>query len=265
MADEKNIHPEEDIPQSNAARRLKGLGIDPAEVPTDGEETVQVGFWENFWYHHKWKTMIALFAVLLAIICTAQMCTQNSYELYILYAGPGYVTPNETRSVQSSLSQLTGTDEESNVMFSVINYMNEAQIAEKKALAEAEGVDLYIDLYGNANALERFQMEIVAGNSVICLLDPLLYASVREGGGLLPLSEILDEAPTATIDEYGIRLGDIPLYQSISVLENLPADTVLCVRKISTMAVFKGKKKAEQAHVRHVELFRQMVTFAPAE
>ena len=104
-------------------------------------------------------------------------------------------------------------------------------------------------------------MEVVAGNSVIYMLDPLLYESVKDAGGLLPLAEVLDEIPQAAIDEYGIRLGDTALSESITGLQRLPEETVLCIRKVSTMSVFKGQKKSEEAHARHVELFRQIAAF----
>ena len=269
MADERNTHPEEEIPQSNAARRLKGLGIDPNASPADAVEVAPVGFWENFWYHHKWKTIICVSLVILFVICTMQMCTQNSYDLYVMYAGPGYMTPNETLSVQSAFGQLVPRTEDTaqkEVMVSVMNYMNAEQIAEKKALAEEQGVEgFYVDLHGNASELERFQMEVVAGNSVIYLLDPLLYESVKEAGGLLPLGEVLSEIPAAAIDEYGIRLGETDLYESISALQNLPEETVLCIRKISTMSVFKGQKKSEEIHAQHTALFKSLVTFESAE
>lgn len=264
MAEEKHTIPEENIPESNAARRLRGLGIDPTAESTDSVEVAPVGFWENFWYHHKWKTIIISCLVILLVICTMQMCTQNSYDIYILYAGPGYLTANETLSAQNALKQFVpadGGDGSRDVMLSVINYMNPAQIAEKQALAEEQGVDLYIDLSGNASALERFQMEVVAGECVIYLLDPQLYESVKMAGGLLRLDEVLDEIPESAADEYGIRLADTDLYQSITTLQYLPEDTILCIRKVSTMSVFKGQKKSEEAHARHVELFRQIAAF----
>lgn len=264
MAEDKQNIPEENIPESNAAKRLRGLGIDPTAESADSVEVAPVGFWENFWYHHKWKTIIISFAVILLVICTLQMCTQNSYDIYILYAGPGYLTGNETLSTQNALKQLVPDqdgDGSKDVMFSIINYMNPAQIAEKQALAEEQGVDLYIDLAGNASKLERFQIEVVAGESVIYLLDPLLYESVKDAGGLLRLDEVLDEIPASAVDEYGIRLADTDLYQSITTLQYLPEDTVLCIRKVSTMSVFKGQKRSEEIHARHVELFRQIVAF----
>lgn len=267
MADEKNNISDEKIPESNAAKRLKGLGIDPTAA-TETIEVAPVGFWENFWYHHKWKTLIISFSVIVLLICTLQMCTQNAYDIYIMYAGPGYMTPNETRSAQDTFKQLIPDhdgDGSRSVMLSIINYMNQEQIEEKRAQAEEEGVDLYIDLNGNAAALERFEMEVIAGESVIYLLDPALYESVKAAGGLLPLNEVLDTVPAGAVDDYGIRFAETAFYDTISSLQYLPEDTILCIRKISTMSVFKGQEKSAEMHERHVALFQKIVSFGTAD
>ena len=115
---------------------------------------------------------------------------------------------------------------------------------------------------GNAAVLDRFDMEVMSGESVIYMLDPALYQSVKYAGGLIPLAEIFNEAPAGAIDEYGIRLGDTQLYKSFSVLQALPEDTVLCLRRVTTMAVIKGKEKTERMHAWHVDLFEKMVTFS---
>ena len=268
MADEQKHPQENEIPESAAARRIRALGLDdtPAE---DGTTVVQGNFWDNFWYHHKWKTIILSVSLVVLLICTLQMCTQEDYDVFLMYAGPGYLTPNETRSAQDAVKQIMpdyNKDGNRGVMLSVFNYLNPAQIEEKLAQAEADGVDLSIDYLGNASVLEQYDMEVMAGESVIYLLDPALYESVRYAGGLIPLSEILETVPAAAIDEYGIRFADTDFAKTFSIFEELPEDTVLCIRRVSTMAIFKGQKKTERVHAYHVDLFRQMMAFtAPAE
>jgi hypothetical protein len=51
---------EDAIPQSARARVMHSLGQDTENAPAI--EVEPVGFWENFWYHHKWKViLIAVF------------------------------------------------------------------------------------------------------------------------------------------------------------------------------------------------------------
>jgi hypothetical protein len=84
-------------------------------------------------------------------------------------------------------------------------------------------------------------------------------------GGLIPLSEIFETVPTSAIDEYGIRFSETDLYKTFSALSFCPEDTVLCIRRVSTMAIFKGKTKTERMHAYHVDLFTRMVTFTAPE
>ena len=65
-----NGEEQNDIPQSARAKVMRSLGQD---VETRSEIEVEpVGFWENFWYHHKWKTIIIGFVVILLTVCIAQ-------------------------------------------------------------------------------------------------------------------------------------------------------------------------------------------------
>ena len=51
---------------------------------------VKSGFFawlDNFWYHYKWHSLIALFLVFAITVCTLQMCDKESYDIHILYAG----------------------------------------------------------------------------------------------------------------------------------------------------------------------------------
>ncbi len=265
MADEKSNPQNEEVPQSVAARRLKGLSgtSDPTpELPPAGTED----FWGNFWYHHKWKTIFVSILTVIVVICTLQVCSKETYDVHLLYAGPAYLTANEARSVQDTLSQIMpdyNEDGKRAAVLSTFNYLNDTQIAEKLALAEKEGVDVSMDYVGNANVLQQFQFEVMSGESVIYLLDPALYASVREAGGLIPLSEIFDALPMGTLDDYGIRFSETELYKSVSAFRLLPEDTVLCIRRVSTMAIFKDLEKTERAHADHVDLFIRMVNFSP--
>ena len=134
MADEKKTEEVNDIPESVAARRLKALGGD---TPTEGDTAVVKGnFLENFWYHHKWKTIIITASLFLLLICTLQMCTQNSYDVYLMYAGPGYLTVNETRTAQDAIKQIMpdyNEDGTRNVQFELNGMRREVAVRDPHA------------------------------------------------------------------------------------------------------------------------------------
>ena len=60
-----NGEEQNDIPQSARAKVMRSLGQDTEARPEI--EVEPVGFWENFWYHHKWKTIIISFVVILLL------------------------------------------------------------------------------------------------------------------------------------------------------------------------------------------------------
>ena len=95
--------PEEEL-TSASARIMRGLGLDKKTEPEI--EVEPVGFFENYWYHHKWKTIIIGVALLIVMICTVQMCAKETPDVYLMYAGPGFLTANEAREVQNSFRQI---------------------------------------------------------------------------------------------------------------------------------------------------------------
>ncbi len=266
MEDKRVNAPAEEELTSASARIMRGLGLDKETQPEIQVEPV--GFFENFWYHHKWTTIIVSVALLIVLICTMQMCARETPDVYVMYAGPGFLTANEAREVQNSFRQVMedyNEDGERGVMLNAINYLTDAQIKEKLDAAEKDGVDLIIDYAGNNDAYERFSLEVLAGESVICILDPSFYARLRGAEALMPLEEVLGYVPEEAIDEYGIRFRDTAFSEFFTATHVFPEDSILCIRRVSVMSAFKGQKKTERAHAYHTELFRSVAEFSLPE
>ncbi len=252
----------DEVSESAAARRLRALGQNEEARPAI--EVSHVGFWENFWYHYKWPTILTVIGVAVAVVCILQLLGKESPDVYVMYAGPGYLTSHEAEDVRSAFRQIMedyNGDGERGVMLTDINYLSPEQIAEKKAKAEAEGVDLIIDNSGNAAAYERFETEIMAGESVVLLLDPALYGFVKKSGALMPLSEILDAVPEYALDDTGIRLADTPFAQYFTAMSVFPEDTVLCVRALTAMSALKGRSRTERLYGYHLDFFGKLTAF----
>ena len=90
-----------------------------------------------------------------------------------------------------------------------------------------------------------------------------LYRGLAEQEALIPLSEILDEVPEGA-EEFGIRLGDTEFYRSNSKLKFIPPNTMLCVRKTSTLDVKSSEKKEKQTEA-HKSLLRDIVEYTAPE
>ncbi len=222
---------------------------------------------ENFWYHHKWKVIISAFFAIVLGICTYQMVTREVPDVYIMYAGPEYLSAGDVISFKSAMREVMddyNEDGEKGMTLITLTCVSEEKLEKLKAEAEAASEEFYIDLAANSQNNKQFGMEIFAGEAVICLLDPSLYESVREEGGFVKLSSIFTEEELAEIelfDECGVYIHSIKFGKYFGAMKDLPEDTVLCIRKVSTISAFKGKKKYEKLHEQHVDMFRNIILF----
>ena len=227
-------------------------------------------WFDNFWYHNKWKVIIISFLVLTFTVCIAQLFGRESVDLYVLYAGPYKFGQTDTQSLESAFSYITDdrdNDGKTNVVLIDFYLMSDEQIQGAVSAAQSEGkgpVSVNYEMFAsNRNA---FDQQILAGDAVICLLDPWLYEDVKAAGGFLPLADALGYTPEGAVDEYSIRIGDTPLGSYFSVLRGLNDDTLLCVRRMSSFSFLKGQTRTEKYYNDCLDTFEKIFTFeAPSE
>ena len=229
---------------------------------------VKGGRLENFWYYHKWKILIAAFFSIVLIICVVQMVERESPDMYIMYAGQADLSATDVPAMRNALRAVIedyNGDGEVGTTFVNITCRSEEQIAALESRYAAESEPFPYDLKAaNQSSLKTFDAEIFAGESVICLLDPWLYSRVREAGGFMPMSEIFTKEELAGLEMYdacGIYFDSTKFSEYYPVFGELPDDTILCIRRVSTMSVFKGKKKYEQIHENHIDALRKIALF----
>lgn len=250
---------------SNKAKVVKAM-MKNKSVPERTEAPLVKGSrWGNFWYHYKLHTIFILFIGTFLIISIAQLVTRETPDAVILYAGPKYINEDRNTAIRNAVKQVMSEDFNGDgymgVMLTDITYMNEAQIRASYTEAQEDGVNVTIDGSYYATALDRFNMEIFSGQAVICFLDPGLFETVKLAGGFLTIEEVLGYIPDSAVDEYGIRLNDLPFGKFFPGVNELPADTVLCIRRISTVSFLRGQQKTEKAHQYHIMLFKDIVNF----
>ena len=189
--------------------------------------------------------------IIVISVGTYQILTREKGDIFVLYAGPDYVGGNSQPNIKSAIHSLGASyadhngDGEVVVNFTVITYMNNEQIAK----ANEKNTNIVIDMGANSENLKKFNMEIFAGESIICMLDPGLYARVRDAGGLMPLNKAFTKEEIGTLpvyDDYGIKLSETKFAKYYKDVGDLPDDTVLCVRAKSTASIFTGREKSEK-------------------
>ena len=226
---------------------------------------------DNFWYHHKWKVIIIGFIVITVLVCSVQMCSRQEPDAYIMYAGPYKFGQTDTRNFESAFSSiLTDRDGNGKAYAELVDIyiLSDEQITGELAKMGEDGDTAVVNYEMFASNREMFDQQILAGDTVICLLDPHLYESVfvldengEKQSGFLPLAEVLGYTPEYAVDAYSVRIGDTPMGEFFTVLHGLDEDTRLCVRQLSSFSFLKGQSRTEKYHAYCLDVFRKIFTF----
>lgn len=213
---------------------------------------------ENYWYHYKIHTIIGAIALITLIICTVQFIGREKHDFRLLYAGPQVIAVQDLVYMEKAVAEVADDFDGNGEV--VIAFDDIVMLSPEEREAAAEAGAVFNGEFLNTSMTEYYQ-QIVGGDAVVCLLSPYMYGIVNEANGFIPLSEIFDTIPDAAYDKCGIVLAKTDFGQYFNGIDDLPEDTVLCVRRLSTMAKFKGEEKTRRAHEANVALFKAMVEF----
>lgn len=219
-----------------------------AVKPRTAKEKVQ-----NYWYHYKWHTLIALFLLLAVVIASFQLCQKESYDIYVMYAGPKAMMSAQIQQAATALEDLI-EDYDGNGK-KAVSFSN-LYIASAEELRDSGHPDSGTLAANSQQNYQVFQGEIMTGTYRICLLSPRLFQEVDEAGGFVSLTGYAEGRGLSLIgsDGTGVTLSDLPLY-AIPALSALPGDTVLCLRRSSVVG-----NSAEQEE-RHLQAFLRLLDY----
>lgn len=229
-----------ELNESNAARRMRLLGMDQGDKIHDESVIIKKGnFFSNFWYQHKWGVIIGVAFLFIAIFFIVSIASQPSYDMYIAYAGPlypNYETHGAIEKAFTDMSKDYNKDGEKLLNFAAITYQNEEQ---RKQTAE-EMLDTYgIVQHTNENykALTSIQSQMMSGTVAIYLMDEALYKQYE--AGMVKISDIIGTdvklGKEALAGDSGVYFKKTDFYYHMfatewgKALRNLPDDTVLCI------------------------------------
>ena len=233
-------------PENNMNRNIDGVG--EVTVPSTLKEKLQ-----NFLYHYKWHTLIALLLVIAMTVCSLQFCTKEEYDAYILYAGSKNIGRTakdgdvaEIATVISSLKRITDDFNENGE--TTLNFTNYYYLSAD----EREGVN---DLNEALLANDRNSISSVLEHSeyYLCFISKAVYEQYHKVG---------DEELFISLDGYKTTSPDIELYADNAILlssteahklpglSSLPDDTLVCIRRPSVLG---GKSKEHTAHLENAK------------
>lgn len=218
---------------------------------------------DNFFYHYKWHTVVAVFLVIVILIVSLQTCSREPYDIEIMYAGPYSLNDRQTvldieRAFAPATEDKNGDGKQDVRLVSY--WINE------KLYSGEEGENLTDVAYlvnTSVNNEKSFQSEITASNLSICLLSPYLFEKVDAEAGFMrvtDISPIIKEQEDAlcvknadgSINRFGIRLSETALGQ-LPGLSSLPDDTVICIRKKAYHLL--NANRADEQHEHALKVF----------
>lgn len=213
-------------------RNIEGVG--EVQTPSTAKEKVQ-----NFWYHYKWHSVVALFLIVTILICSLQLCGRTKYDTYILYAGSKSIGRTaadgdvaEIATVISSLKRVSEDFDENGevgVNFTNLYYLtadelgktenvNDALLtSDQKTLSSIMGHSEYYLMFISVGVYEQYHK---VGEEEL-FIDLSSYSAYN--------SDAQYYAPNA------IYLSSIDASR-LPGLSGLPEDTLICVRQPGVMA-----------------------------
>jgi len=242
----------EGVEESNSARvlRVRGGG---AEAPGTAAEGVKVSWFENFWYHHKWKVIIISAFALIAAIATWQLLSRSEPDVYVMYAGPAYVNASRQEDVKAAFAVVMEDydgDGEKNIQFATVTYNENGT--------------------NPSTAMTQFTTELSAGDSGVYILSSHMYEVAKGTEVLVSLEEIFGSLPESALDRYAIKLSETDFYKELLMLAVeegdpvplLPEDSVICLRAPTFLNSLRDSDEAKEQYAFHESLFKAIVTYS---
>lgn len=226
-------------------------GVGEVSIPSTPKEKIQ-----NFWYHYKWHTLIALLLVAVIIVCSLQFCAKESYDAYILYAGGKSIGRTakdgdvaEIVTVISSLKRISDDFDENgevSVNFSSFLFLSSDEAKERDDVNEAL---LMNDRSSLNSVLEHSEY-------YLCFVSPAVYEQYHKVGDeerFISLKGYTEAHPELDYYSDSAILLSSTAASKLPGLSSLPDDTLICIRRPS----FLGAKSDE--HLEYLENAEKML------
>lgn len=223
---------------------------------------------ENFFYHYKWHTIVALFLVFTIVVCSFQMCSKVEYDIHIMYAGGRDIKKTASEGDISEYQKLNGAilqytsdfnndgSRNSNLLTLYVPSAEDLESIKNSGAGLEPNTALILD---NTKMLDQY---ILYGEYVVCFLSEdlfLQYCSkeLRLFAEIKPFTNGNDE-DYEYVNPYGIKLGSTELYSKAG-MQLLPENTVICLRVYSDVYSRFNKADNEENYLRSQELLRNML------
>ena len=131
---------------------------------------------------------------------------------------------------------------------------------ERAAAAEEKGAEFNAEFI--QTEMNDYYQQIMAGDAAVMLLSPYMYEQAKTSNLFMPLSEIFGEIPESAYDETGILLSKTVFGNSFNGVDDLPEDTILCIRRVTSFQNMKNSNQAEKRFAVNLDFFKSIVNYA---
>ncbi|MBQ3012571.1 MAG: hypothetical protein IJD74_03430 [Clostridia bacterium] len=238
--------------------------LDTTEIKLTSDNKL-LSWLSNFWYHNKWTVIIVSFFAIIFIIGIVQMIQKEEDDTYIVLAAPTTFYGEDLSGINAALESLMPSDinkdgKKSVCLMTYSIYSEEEMKAANEEETNEDG--RYITKVSPSHNTQEHQSYVEYlrnGEASILFISEYLYSSLRDNDTLRSMSELFGEnLPEGTLsDGYGVRLGDLAIYEFCPDLQRLPEDTVVCLKR----AHIWGASSNEKTYAALEEFYKSIVTF----
>ena len=236
---------------------------------------------ENFFYHYKWHSIIALVLVIAVVVSSVQMCQKEEYDVYVMYAG-GYEVKkvNEGGNVSEyvtlmnsirSVSEDFDGDGNVSVSLDTLYMLSEDEIRTiEKELAEQnakDGTDYSLSYEQLSRNNTTFRDRMMYSEYYLCLLSEDIFNTYKSVDGFMrfmPLGKYVAEGVDLEYVE-GSEGTAIYLkstaFSQLPALSSLPDNTVIALRVKSAISAHFSDKENDELYRRSEELLKSMLAY----
>jgi hypothetical protein len=203
-------------------------------------------WFDNFWYHYKWVTLVTAFFLVVFSVCIVQACTAEHDDLNVTYAGSATLSAEQQMEIEKALTECIpeefGKDEDTNaglLLHSIYSTERLVKLEETDengntvAVTDKNGDIQYVkERTFNVNEFNNLISQLQTGMGSVIIMDGWLYEEFLEASEsverFMPLKHVFGKKPECAIDDYAILLRDTQIYaENAAIFDCLPEDAVI--------------------------------------
>ena len=197
---------------------------------------------ENYWYHYKWHTIVAIFLVIVIVFTISSVVDKKSYSGNVMFVGKTFIPVTQLEDIKQAFKKVIPDGDELN--YSQLHY-------------DPEDPD---DYQANEMAKESLTSMVVQPY-YIYVMSESVYKLYKDSGVFEKLENIFTSIPKSAIDEYAIRLRDTKFAQTNAGIDSLDEDMVILLKVVPYSISQRTMREENKMYEYHKQIFINIVEF----